>query len=106
MSKSSKAVTFFLCASGIALAWIMPQIILAIHDACGMSTAHEFEVHGLIDHHRLEALRAQQGFENYSIEHSIRANGAIGLYFKYQSWLISSLFGLIALVVLLSREKI
>lgn len=100
MNRISKTLIVVLCASGVALAWILPQIILAIHDACGMSTTHEFEVYGLIDERKLDELRSQEGYENYSIEQRVRSSGATGLYLNYQSVVLTAVFALIALIVM------
>ncbi len=99
MNRISKTLITALCVSGIALTWILPQIVRAIHDVCGMSTTHELEVHGLIDKAKLEELRSQKGYENFSIEQSLRSSGATGLYLNYQSGIVTAVFGLIAVIV-------
>jgi hypothetical protein len=57
-------------------------------------------VYGLIDEQKLEELKSQEGYENYSIEQRVRSNSATGLYLNYQSVIITVVFGFIAFIVM------
>lgn len=88
-----------LCALGIVLSWLLPTMVRAIHDAHGMSTAHEFHAYQLIDRERLEAVRTEYNMPDYSVEQRVRAVGGIHFYLPIVSVILATLFGVIGILV-------
>ena len=97
-----KLVAILVCCVGIVAAWILPFLILAIHDVHGHSTMREFEINQLIDENKLAELLERPGYENYSIEQRIRDIGATKVYLAVQSVAITALFLFVAGLVLAS----
>lgn len=99
MNRLGRVSLISLCALGIALTWILPRIVLAIHAACAMGIASEFKGLNLIDEQRLKDLREEKGYEDFSVEHRIRDTGRIEDYLGIQSGIITTVFALIGLIV-------
>jgi hypothetical protein len=88
---------------GIAASWFLPHVILAIHEASGMSTARELHTLGLIDRNRLEQVRIELENPNYSVEQRIRAVGGLQTHIPILSILMALPFIAITVLAWLSR---
>ncbi|MEO8499173.1 MAG: hypothetical protein ABI614_29260 [Planctomycetota bacterium] len=88
---------------GIAASWFLPHVILAIHEAHGMSTAHELHTLRLIDRHRLDEVRTELKNPDYSVEQRIRAVGGLHTYIPILSILLALPFIVITVMAWLSR---
>ena len=91
-----------ICVLGVVLSWLLPTIVRAIHDAHGMSTAHEFHAYRLIDQERLEAVKAEYDMPDYSVEQRVRAVGGIHIYLPIVTVILATLFGAVGILVWMS----
>lgn len=79
-------------------------MLLALHDAWGMSIAAEFDANELIDEQELAAVRQEKGDSRYSIEGRIRNSGTFRIYTTWVSFIMTVPFVLIILL-LVTRNR-
>jgi len=97
-----RTLALLLCVLGVILSWLLPTIVRAIHDAHGMSTAHEFHAYQLIDRDRLEAVKIEYDMPDYSVEQRVRAVGGIHIYLPIVTVILATLFGAVGILVWVS----
>ena len=89
-----------ICAIGIALTWFLTSVILQIHAVHGFSTVKEFESLELIDLAKLEELKKEPRYKDYSIYNRVRDVGAINHHFDIFRFVLSFVFIVIAILAL------
>ncbi|MFO0922642.1 MAG: hypothetical protein U0905_09175 [Pirellulales bacterium] len=89
-----------ICAIGIALTWFLTSVILQIHAVHGFSTVKEFESLELIDVAKLEELKKEPQYKDYSIYKRVRDIGATNHYFDIFRIVLSFVFVVIAMMAL------
>ncbi len=89
-------VVLALC--GMAAAWLLPLLMLAMHEAHAFSTVREFEIHNMIDVEQVEAYRNAYASADYSIYERVREVGGLRFYFPVLSAILSAIFFAIAVL--------
>ncbi len=104
MSTIRSSLIIFCSVVGICLAWFLPIMLLAFHDAWGMSIATEFDEYELIDEQKLAIVQQEKGTNGYSIEGRIRNSETYGIYTTILSFLMTLPFVLI-IFLLVTRNS-
>ena len=83
---------------GVVASWLLPQLIVAIHETHAFSTVREFELYNMIDVQQVEAYRNEYNSPDYSIFGRVRDVGGLRFYFPVLSTILSSLFIAVAIL--------
>lgn len=87
-----RTTAVFIATLGVMASWLLPGVILAIHDASGISVAAELRIYHLLDPVRVEEMQARFSEDGYSVEQRVRSVGALDVYLPLMSCILSGLF--------------
>ncbi len=106
MSKRCRYWLIALNLAGVAMSWVLPSVLLALHDTVAYSTLVEFHSRGIIDKQALEEWKERPGEEDYSPYERMKDIGGLHVYFPVMSSVLTVVFsGNIACVLLLRQDR-
>lgn len=89
-----------ICVIGILLTWVLTSVILDLHSAHGYSVVREFEQLELIDRSKLEELKKEPLYKDFSLYQRVQGIGATNRYFGVLRVVLSCVFVAIAMLAL------
>ena len=92
MSRNTIYVLVVLNLIGILLSWLLPSVILAVHNAHAYSTYIEFTSRDLIDISAVEEWRKRPGEKDYQIQRCMQEIGGLRYHLPKMSWILTALF--------------
>jgi hypothetical protein len=92
MSAKTKCgmILFFLL--GILASWLIPSLVLALHDTHTISTYAEFRRAGMINQEAVEEWRKRPGQEDYSVTKRMQQIGGMHRHLPLLSWILTGIF--------------
>ena len=106
MSPKTRYGMIALFLVGIAASWLIPMLVLHLHDTHAFSVYREFAQRGMIDRQAVVEWRKRPGEEDYSIDKRMQQIGGMHFYLPLLSKILTGVFLLNILCVFLAGRTL